>query len=125
VRRLTRNLIVLLVLVGPFSCLILPALIEDQLASRLQTAFGSPTKPVVELSSNFPPAMLLGHIDRIKVTMDQASLQGAAPYNVTADLKGVDVSLPQLIQGNLTVTTEGCSLNADSPRFSLIRTRRA
>jgi hypothetical protein len=69
--------------------------------------------------------MLLGHIDRIKVTMDQASPQGAAPYNVTADLKGVDVSLPQLIQGNLTVTTEGCSLNADSSRFSLIRTRRA
>ena len=47
--------------------------------------------------------------------MDQASLQGAALYNVTADLKGVDVSLPQLIQGNLTVTTEGCSLNVESP----------
>ena len=114
-RRLTRNLIVLLVLVGMFSYLILPALIEYQLARRLQTAFGSPTKPVVEVSSDFPPAMLLGHIDRIKVTMDQASLQGAALYNVTADLNEVDVSLPQLIQGNLTATTEGCSLNVESP----------
>ena len=115
---LTRKLVVVLVLVGLFSYLILPGLIEDQLARRLQTAFGSPTKPVVEVSSNFPPAMLLGHIDRIRVTIDQASLQGAALYNAKADLKGVDVSVPQLLQGDLTVETDSCSLNVEAPRFT-------
>ena len=115
VKGLTRKLIVVLVLVGLFSYLILPRLIEDQLARRLQTAFGTPTKPDVNVSSTFPPAMLLGHIGEIKVTMDQANLQGAVLYNTTADLKGVDVSVPQLLQGDLTVETESCSLNVESP----------
>jgi hypothetical protein len=100
---LTRNLVVLLILAGLFSYLILPGLIEDQLARRLQTAFGAPTKPLVSISSTFPPAMLLGHIDQVRVTMDRASLQGAVLYNTKADLKGVDVSVQQLLQGDHTV----------------------
>jgi hypothetical protein len=115
VRSLTRNLIVLLVLVGLFCYLILPGLIENQLAQRLQTAFGAPTKPVVEVSSDFPPVMLLGHIDRVRVTMDQASLQGAILYNARADLRGVEVSVPQLLQGNLAVATKSCSLSVEAP----------
>ena len=116
---MTRNLIVLLVLLGLFSYLILPALIEDQLARRLQTAFGTPTKPAVDVSSTFPPTMLLGHIDRVRVTMDQASLQGAVLYNTRADLRGVEISLPQLVQGNLDVTTTSCSLSVESPPISI------
>jgi hypothetical protein len=119
VRRLTRNLIVLLGLVGLFSYLILPALIEGQIASRLQTAFGTPTKPDVEVSSNFPPLMLLGRIDEVTVKMDQANLQGAILYNTTADLQGVEISLPQLVQGNLDVTTTSCSLSVESPPISI------
>jgi len=92
-----------IVLAGLFSYLILPGLIEDQLARRLQTAFGAPTKPLVSVSSTFPPAMHLGHIDQVRVTMDRASLQGAVLYNTKADLKGVDVSVPQLLQGDHTV----------------------
>jgi len=114
-RRLTRNLIVLLILVGLFSYLLLPGLIENQLASRLQTAFGTPTKPSVEVSSNFPPLMLLGRIDEVQVTMDQASLQGAILYNTSADLQGVEVSVPQLVQGNISVTTSSCSLSVEAP----------
>lgn len=114
-RSLTRNLIVLLILVGLFSYLLLPGLIEGQLASRLQTAFGTPTKPSVEVSSNFPPLMLLGRIDEVQVTMDQASLQGAILYNTKADLRGVEVSVPQLIQGNLEVSTNSCSLSVEAP----------
>jgi hypothetical protein len=112
---LTRNLIVLLVLVGLFSYLILPGLIENQLAQRLQTAFGAPTKPVVEVSSGFPPVMLLGHIGRVRVAMDRAIVQGAVLYNARADLRGVEVSVPQLLQGNLTVTTKSCSLSVEAP----------
>jgi hypothetical protein len=119
VRRSTRNLIVLLVLVLLFSYLILPALIEGQIASRLQTAFRTATKPDVEVSSNFPPLMLLGRIDKVRVTMDQASLQGAILYNTKADLQGVEISPLQLAQGNLDVTTTSCSLSAESPPISI------
>jgi hypothetical protein len=119
VRRSTRNLIVLVILVVAFSYLILPALVEGQIANRLQTAFGTPTKPEVEVSSSFPPLMLLGRIDEVKVTMDQANLQGAILYNTTADLHGVVISLPQLVQGNLNVTTTSCSLNVQSPPISI------
>ena len=118
-RRSTRNLIVLLVLVGLFSYLILPGLIEGQIASRLQTSFGTPTKPDVQVSSNFPPLMLLGRIDEVEVTMDQANLQGAILYNTRADLQDVEISVPQLVQGNLDVTTTSCSLNVESPPISI------
>jgi len=119
VRRTTRNLLVLLVLVGVFSYLILPGLIEGQIANRLQTAFGTPTKPDVQVSSNFPPLMLLGRIDEVRVTMDQANPQGVILYNTKADLQGVEISLPQLVQGNLDVTTTSCSLSVEAPPISI------
>ncbi|HEY6580676.1 MAG TPA: hypothetical protein VIZ60_06035, partial [Rubrobacter sp.] len=65
-----RKMVVLLVLVGLFLFLVLPILLESLLAWRLQTAFGTPTKPDVQISSNFPPELLLGRIDRIQVGMD-------------------------------------------------------
>jgi hypothetical protein len=110
-----RILVVLLVLVGLFSYLVLPLVIESLLASRLQTAFGTPTKPDVEISSNFPPELLVGHIDRIQVRMDQATLQGAAVYNAQADLSGVNVSVPSLLGGNPTIETQSCSLSVEAP----------
>jgi hypothetical protein len=110
-----RKLVVILVLVVLFLYLVLPLVIESLIAWRLQTAFGTPTKPDVEVSSNFPPMMLLGRIDRVQVTMDQASLQGATLYNTRADLRGVSVSVPSLIDGNLAIETESCSLSVDAP----------
>jgi hypothetical protein len=70
VRSLAKSLVVLLILVGLFSYLILPGLIEDQIAGRLQTAIGTPTKPVVTVSSRLPLMMLLGRFDRVQVSMD-------------------------------------------------------
>jgi LmeA-like phospholipid-binding len=110
-----RKLVVLLVVVGLFLYLVLPLAIESVLAWRLQTAFGTPTKPDVEVSSNFPPELLLGRIDRVQVKMDQANLQGAALYNAQADLRGVKVSVPSLLEGNPTIETQSCSLSADAP----------
>ena len=110
-----RKLLVVLVLAGLFFYLVLPLVIESLLASRLQTALGTPTKPDVEVSSNFPPELLLGRIDRIQVSMDQASLQGAALYNARADLKGVSVSVPSLLEGNPTIETRSCSLSVEAP----------
>jgi hypothetical protein len=110
-----RKLVVMLVLVVLLLYLVLPLVIESLIAWRLQTAFGTPTKPNVEVSSNFPPMMLLGRIDRVQMRMDQASLQGTPLYNARADLKGVSVSVPSLIDGNLAIETESCSLSVEAP----------
>ena len=106
---------VLLVLVVLFLYLVLPLVIESLIAWRLQTAFGTPTKPAVEVSSSFPPELLLGRIDRIQVRMDQANLQGVAVYNAQADLKDVKVSVPSLLEGNPTIETQSCSIRAETP----------
>ena len=110
-----RKVVVLLVLGVLILYLVLPLVMESLIASRLQTAFGTPTKPEVDVSSTFPPMMLLGRIDRVQVTMDQASLQGVPVNNARADLKGVSVSVPSLINGSLAIETENCSLNVDTP----------
>ena len=110
-----RKLLIILVLVGLFLFLVLPAVLESLLAWRLQTAFGTPTKPDVQISSNFPPELLLGRIDRIQVRMDQANLQGVAVYNAQADLKDVKVSVPSLLEGNPTIETQSCSIRAATP----------
>jgi hypothetical protein len=110
-----RRLVVLLVLVVLFLFLVLPLGIESLLAWRLQTTFGTPTRPEVEVSSNFPPEMLLGRIDRVQVKMDQANVQGAVLYNARADLKGVSVSVPSIIEGSPPIETQSCSLSVASP----------
>ena len=110
-----RKLVVILVLVGLFLFLVLPVLLESLLAWRLQTAFGAPTKPEVQISSNFPPELLWGRMDRIRVRMEQANLQGVAVYNAQADLKDVKVSVPSLLEGNPTIETQSCSIRAETP----------
>jgi hypothetical protein len=114
-RSLTIKLAALIALGGIFSYLVLPGLIENQLADRLQGALGAPTKPDVEVSSSFPPEMLLGRIDRIQVRTDQISLQGVPLYNAQADLKGVNVSVPSLLEGNPIIETQSCSLSVEAP----------
>ena len=114
-RGLTIKLAALIALGGIFSYLVLPGLIENQLADRLQGALGAPTKPDVEVSSSFPPEMLLGRIDRIQVRTDQISLQGVPLYNAQADLKGVNVSVPSLLEGNPIIETQSCSLSVEAP----------
>jgi LmeA-like phospholipid-binding len=114
-RGLVRKLVVLLILGGLFCYLLLPGLIENQLANKLQVAFGASTKPDVEVSSNFPPELLLGRIDRIQVSVDQGSLQGVALYNTKMDLKGVNVSVPSLLQGTPIIESQSCSLSIEVP----------
>jgi hypothetical protein len=114
-RGLARILVVLLVLGGLFSYLVLPGLIENQVAQRLQAAFGATTEPDVEVSSSFPPELLLGRIDRIQVSVDQGSLQGVALYNAQVDLRGVNVSVPSLLEGYPIIETQSCSLSVEAP----------
>lgn len=118
-RSLTTKLIFLLILAGLFSYLALPGLIEDQVAQRLQAALGSPTEPDVEVSSSFPPELLLGRIDRIEVSMDQIGVQGIPLYNARADLRGVEVSVASLLEGSPTIETQSCSLSVEAPALSI------
>jgi hypothetical protein len=114
-RGFTKKLIAILVVGGLFSYLVLPGLIENQIAGRLQEAFGTPTKPEVEVSSSFPPELLLGRIDRIQVKMDQMSVQGFALYNARVDLRGVKVSVPSLLEGIPRIESTSCSLSVEAP----------
>ena len=119
-RGFTKKLIAMLVLGGLFSYLVLPVLIENLIAGRLQEAFGTPTKPDVEVSSSFPPELLLGRIDRIQVRMDQVSLQGFALYNARADLRGVKVSVPSLLEGIPRIESTSFSLSVEVPAVSIV-----
>ena len=113
------KLVIPLVLVGLLSYLVLPSLVEDQISRRLQESLGVPTKPRVEVSSSFPPEMLLGRIDRIRVRSDQMNLQGVAFYDAHADLRGVSVSLPSLLEGSPRIETRSCSLGATAPAVQI------
>ena len=110
-RGFATKLAVLLVLGGLFCYLVLPGLIENQIAGRLQAAFGSTTEPDVELSSSFPPELLLGRIDRIQVK----GLQSSAFYNAQADLRDVSVSVPSLLEGDPRIGARDCSLSIEAP----------
>lgn len=118
-RGLATVLVALLSLAGLFTYLVLPAVIEDQLAQRLQEGFGLPTKPDVEVSSSFPPELLLGRVDRIQVRADQVSLQGLALSGVQAEVRGVNVSVPDLLRGDLGIEAQSCSLSAEAPAVSI------
>lgn len=111
------KLAILLILVGLFSYLVLPGLVEGQIARRLQESTGASMK--VEVSSSFPPEMLLGRIDRIQVSADQMNLQGVAFYDARADLRGVSVSLPGLVDGSPEIETRSCSLAATAPAIQI------
>lgn len=115
---LTR-LVVLLALVGLFFYLALPALVEYGIARQLQGSLGTPTPPEVEVTSSFPPEMLLGRIDRVEVSADQMTLQGVALSGGRADLRGVSVAVPGLLEGSLGVEARSCSLGAEAPAFRI------
>lgn len=116
--RLAPALVVLLVGVG-FCYLVLPGLVEDQLAKRLQEGLGLATEPDVEVSSDFPPELLLGRIDGVRVSADEATLQGIALTGAHADLTGVEVSAPSLLRGDLAIEARRCSLTAEVPAVTI------
>ena len=117
-RGFARVLVVLLILVA-LCYLVLPRLVEDQIAGRLQEQLGLPTEPDVVVSSNFPPELLLGRMDGVQVRADQASLQGIAVAGAQADLTGVDVSVPALLQGDFEIDASGCTLTTEAPPVTI------
>jgi hypothetical protein len=108
---------VLLLVVGLCSYLVLPGLIESRLETSLQGRYGLQGKPAVEVSSGFPPGLLLGRIDRIQVQIDRLKREGLLLRNVRIDLR--DVSMLSLLRGDLEGETRAASLRAEVPKDSI------
>src|SRR3712207_8515165 len=110
---------VLLLGVGLFSYLVLPALIERRLAANLRQEYGFDGEPEVRVFSGFPPGLLLGRVDRIEVHVDQTMQEGTLLRHVRMDLEGVDVSLPSILRGELEGEVRTTSLRAEVPEESI------
>ena len=112
--------LVLLVLAGLFVYLLLPGIIESRLAASLRESYGLEEEPTVEVSSNFPPKLLLGRMDRIEVRMDSFVQEGIRLRDVRVDLRDVDASVRGLLSGgNLERETRAVSLVATVPEGSI------
>jgi hypothetical protein len=99
--------------------MVLPGLIESRLAANLKERYGLEKEPAVEVSSNFPPELLLGCIDRIEVQIDQLIHQGILLRDLRIDLKAVDISVPSLLRGDLEREIRSGSLRAEVPEESI------
>lgn len=113
------GLLVVVLLLAAFVYGVLPRLIEDQLAATLQQELGLDSAPEVEITSSFPPELLLGRMDSVQVTAEQATLQGIPLGGARADLTDVEVSVPSLLRGDLAVGASGCSLTAREPAVTV------
>jgi len=63
--------------------------------------------------------MLLGRIDRVRVSADTMSLQGVAFYDARADLRGVSVSPSSLLEGTPQIEARSCRLGATAPAVQI------
>ena len=91
--------------------LVPPLVIESLIAWRLQTELVRLREPDVEVSSievssSFPPMMLLGRIDRVQVKMAQPNEPNEP--NASVALEGVRIYMPSLIGGNPSIEAENC-----------------
>jgi hypothetical protein len=121
-RGLATALVALLVLAGLFSYLGLPVVIEDQLAQRLREGFGSPAEPAVEVSSSFPPELLLGRVKRIEVGADWVGAR-PRPRRRPGGAEGRERLRGEPPTGDLRVETQSCSLSAEAPAVSIDQDR--
>ena len=111
---------VILILAGLSVYLLLPGIIESRLAASLRESYGLEEEPTVEVSSNFPPELLLGRMDRIEVRMDSFVQEGIRLRDVRVDLRGVDASVRSLLSGgDLERETRAVSLVARVPEEEL------
>ena len=106
-------------MIGLSSYLVLPGLIERWVATNLRQEYGLAREPKVDISSSFPPELLLGRVDRIEVHMDQAVQEGILLRGVRMDLGGVYVSMPSLLQGDPEGESRTAFLRAEVPEASI------
>ena len=115
----TAAAVLLLLMIGLSSYLVLPGLIERWVAANLRQEYGLAREPGVEVSSSFPPEVLLGRVDRIEVHVDQALQEGILLREVRLDLRDVHVSLPSLLRGDPEVESRTAFLRAEVPEAAI------
>jgi hypothetical protein len=108
-----------LVFVGVLSYTLVPGLIASRLANDLQERYGLQKEPEVEVSSDFPPELLVGRIDRIEVLMDELTRQGIRLRGVRITVKDADVSVISLVRGDIEREIRTASLVAEAPEKSI------
>jgi hypothetical protein len=108
--------LVIFMLAVLFVYVLLPGIIESRLAASLRESYGLEEEPTVEVSSNFPPELLFGRMDRIEIRMDSFVREGIRLRDVRVDLRGVDVPVRSLLSGgDLERETRAVSLVASVP----------
>jgi DUF2993 family protein len=115
----TAATVLLLLIIGLSTYLVLPGLIERWVVAHLRQEYGLAREPDVEVSSGFPPELLLGRVDRIEVHMDQAVQEGILLRDIRMDLGGVYVSLPSLLRGDPEGESRTAFLSAEVPEGSI------
>lgn len=106
---------VLLLFAGIFVYALLPGVVENRISANLQGRYGLEEEPAVDVSSSFPPELLLGRIDLVEVHIDRMTRGGVALRDVRVDLEDVDVSVRSLLEGNVEREIGYAALRAEVP----------
>lgn len=106
-------------LTGALSYTLLSGLIESRLAANLRESYGLEEEPAVEVSSNFPPELLLGRIDRVEIEMDSFVEDGIRLRDLRVDLKDVDAAVSGLLGSGLRYEVRTGSLIARMPEEAI------
>src|SRR5215471_9221039 len=81
-------------------------LAEDQIASRIATAYNLPTDPGVSITGfPFLTQVVTGNYRQIDVTADQVQADGATLHDLNVHLTGVHASVSQLLGGDSSMIT--------------------
>lgn len=113
------GLAVVFLLIVVLACAVLPTLIESRIAANLKERYGLAEGPVVKVSSEFPPELLLGRADQVEVWIGSFTKEGIRLRNLHVDMEYVDVSIPGLLQGGLEREIRSGSLTAEVPEESI------
>src|SRR5215469_3343804 len=83
-------------------------LAEDQVSSRIATAYNLPTDPGVSISGfPFLTQVVTGNYQQIDVTADQIQANGVTLHDLNVHLTGVHATISQLLgSGSDTVTAD-------------------
>jgi hypothetical protein len=106
-RKLLIALVILVVLLIAIDRIGL-VLAEDQIASRIATAYNLPTDPGVSITGfPFLTQVVTGNYQQIDVTADQVQADGATLHDLNVHLTGVHATISQLLSsGSSTVTAD-------------------
>lgn len=95
-------LVVLLVVIDRIALV----LAEDQISSRIATAYGLPTDPSVSITGfPFLTQVVSGDYQQINVTASQVQADGATLHDLNVQLTGVHASISQVLGSGTSMVT--------------------